>query len=354
MATNTFSRAYVGGVYAHTAEAVIKEVRDIQFNKNLMWAALMDKNKLSKYTAAGRSIIAPIDSGTNPTLDWRDLTSQIPLDQYAPTKWAEHPWADLSGACVFYDKIRKQNTGKAQIINWVERVIRNTMLGIKLKGELAFTSGYGEDGDENGVSDNKPRMRGLKSAVTDGTHARSNTAYGGITTANEPNWASYMKQSSGLDQLPADLLDIILTLEGRTGSPDVLWTDQFLYSQYHQSLKPSVRLTSLKVGDLEFQGLDFRGIPMMFDPNITPITTATLPTNWTGTVDGDSTHRCYALTLEDWALAQMPDWEWSNPIESKEREPNDQFAMSRLIGVESNAICLNRRSQSCLWGVAES
>jgi hypothetical protein len=378
LGANQLNWADLDSFWSSTTVDYIKDkIWETFFRPNLFLEAIRSEggvreDRIGDSEAAGLGIAIPIAVNKNPTTGWRSVNAAVDLTVADPLRTALFPWSEYSGSVTWYRRDFKVNQGQQHLLNLLQARVDQALDTIKLDVELAIAQG-------NGVADNALKMAGLRDAVNDPTNGWTlagtggisnaslapypNAGYGGLVppvgSANTPavttdlaGWHSQVLLSNGLDQLVPDMIHLHNTMKADGKAPKVIWFDQKLFELYEQSMLGNIRYNNLDTGDTSFDGLDFKGTHVNFDPNLTPMTT--VPTGWSGTADPASSHRGYFLNPEDWELVNVPGWGLDNPIEDEVRQPNNQQIATRLITIMQQLICKSRRSQGLLFGVPEN
>lgn len=239
---------------------------------------------------------------------------------------AEFAWKQYSGAVVVSGRERRQNSGRAQIINLVSGRIDNCMASLKNRIALDM---YGD-----GTGNNGKNLTGLAAAVpTDPTTG----TYGNINRANFTFWRSQVQDpavtpTAATLQNAMNLLWVACTRG--TDKPGFILSDNILYTMFQGSMQLIQQVRDPDTATAGFENLIYVSAPVILD----------------GGIGGN----CPASTmffLNPGYLSWRPHSELNfGPIDPEQRSPVNQDATIRHVGVQANLTCRGAKFQGRLIG----
>ncbi len=166
-------------------------------------------------------------------------------------------WKYCYGNAVVYDaQIKMNSDSKYKKINLVENVIKNA--------EATMINAIGTAMFNTADSDS---LDGLPALITDdGT----TTTVGGLSTTTYPNWMNKFQgvaTSPTYATLTAGMRILYRNLTRGVSKPDLIVTNPTLYGLYESGLTELKRFTGGKIGESEFEALEFNGAKIIFDEN---------------------------------------------------------------------------------------
>ncbi len=248
-----------------------KLVENLMGHNALFWQ--LRKRGFVTEESGSRSIVQPLMYGQNSTVssyagwDLLDVTPQLGITA------AEYAWKFVAGTVTISGEEEFKNSGsKTRIFNLLEAKIRQLELSMQLQLNIQLFS----DGSGNGGKD----ITGLAAAVEDGATWGT---YGGIDGSDADNawwrnaWvdvdATYADFATAIDNTVAGLFvmrNMFNTVSLGNSKPTLIITTQGLFEEYEAYIEgDKLRLTSLELADAGFQNLTFKGVPIIFDEDLT-------------------------------------------------------------------------------------
>ena len=247
----------LGEVLASTLPGYETEFKDQIFNKAVLLNHYKANGGVVK-KSGGKTLRIPLMTSTG-TSEWFGGADHLDVSPVDTLDAAEFTWRNLNASIVFTMDDELANSGKEQVVDLIEAKIK--------QAELTISDAL-NDGLFNGTgAEARPRMVGLNTAVGTGTFA-------GIAGGTYTDWQSYVVTSGGSLAL-ADMKTAVNTINvGAGGSPvSIIATTQTLIEKYESLLTPTFQMNPMvmsgeakRIGDAGFNALEYRGIPVVFDP----------------------------------------------------------------------------------------
>ncbi len=338
------------------------------------FAMVHEKNKIQQPRKVGRTLILPLAVGNNKTFRARSTRTPIPVREQDYIRTAEFPWSSHTGSVTFFEEDVHDNMDDAQIIDIVQTALDVTAVTIVEYMNRQLVRGISHP-------TNRFEILGLTDAVAaggvDGQTAVRPLTYGGIAhdDADYINYRGLVRNSSGYANLVPDLRRTFNNATWGAEKPNLIMTDEVGFDIYEGKMTGDIRHTDLKIGDVTFQSLQFRGTPVVFDRDVGPPTwwdideedvetesvslgTDTLVTGAQDTgaaiAGASTTHRYWLLNTDTFRWVFDPKWTIENAIQRDARVPYDQLSWVRLVVIRSQFVCLDRRKNAVLRNVPES
>ena len=232
-------RYYAQGKYADTV-----------FNGLPVYAWLNSKGR-KKTWDGGEVILEPVMTETNSTVQRQNPYDEVdftPQNGFSAAQFSPKMYT----ASVVMSKVdQMKNSGAAKVIDLWKAKVDQSIEAFK----TFFTTDLFTD-----VSTTGPQaIVGLVNMVN------SSGTYGNISRTSNTFWQSYVESTAG--PLTTEDMRIAYNTAGRArGKIDFIVTTQTLYQKYESLVEPSLRIPSTKVGELGFDSLTYKGIPIVWDP----------------------------------------------------------------------------------------
>jgi hypothetical protein len=262
---NSFTQA-LDDLYTTTWQKRLPGVFDNIFAATPFWFWLKDKGKL-KPVRGGRFLEVNLEYGTNPTVQWISRGGSVDLSDFRFLTVGQYQWRYLVANIMRYGVDEQQNSGDAQIINWVNAKLNNTEES--LVSTLAAGSGA--------ATVPAPSFDGLQFLVpASGNVASSAYNAGGIDPSVYTWWQNQAVGMTGKSFATngiAQMRHILnLCMNNRAmDQPDIILSDMNTYEQYEDTVLPMLRLANTKLADAGFQNQTFKGIPMVWSPALSTV-----------------------------------------------------------------------------------
>jgi hypothetical protein len=233
-----------------------KTLTDNVMKKVGLYAFMKKKGQIER-RQGGLKIVEPLMYGENSTFksykgyDTLDVTPQDGITQ------AEFDWKNVAISVTISKEEEMQNSGEAQIINLLKSKITQAEKTIILNmNKMLFADGTGNSSKD---------FAGLAAYYT----AAANTV-GGIDGSTYTWWDHQRNTITNFSVDGLSGMRSAFNIACREGdSPNIIMTDRTTFEAYEGLLTPIERVNFSKgsdlAGDLGFQYLTFKGVPMMWD-----------------------------------------------------------------------------------------
>jgi hypothetical protein len=264
---NSFTQA-LDDLYTTTWQKRLPGVYDNIFSATPFWFWLKDKGKL-RSTRGGRFLEINLEYGTNTTVQWISRGGTVDLSDFRFLTVGQYQWRYLVANIMRYGVDEQQNSGDAQIINWVNAKLNNSEESLITNLETTLVGGSGA------ANLPAPSFDGLQFMVPDAANVASPSYNaGGIDPSVYTWWQSQAITMAGQSFAVygiANMRHILnLCMNNRAmDQPDIIVSDMNSYEQYEDAVLPMLRITNTKLADAGFQNQTFKGIPMVWTPTMT-------------------------------------------------------------------------------------
>jgi len=212
------------------------------------------KKKVKK--DGGRQIGFPIDAGKNPTVqDFADADTFITTVPDT-VRWVAYPYVNKGGSLVVLGEEQRETAGKDHKIFDVIDSRRNNILESVME---EYTT------DLFASSQVAGKINSLNVLIA------STGEVGGLNASTESAWAATSTSSGSFAaQGLKDMRQLWNTLQNNKAKIDTIVTTQDIYQFYENEVDPDVRYASAQgVGGRGFESLEFKNIPIIYDPKAT-------------------------------------------------------------------------------------
>ena len=350
--------ASIGPVYA---EGLI----ETHFKKHPLMAMLKAVGNVKEYDDGGDQIIVRLAIGENPTLKFRSPYADPPLQKNETVTQAAFRWGTLTGAVTFFDADLKKNMRRGKLIDLVEPAIKQAFNTVDKRISWAIGQGMSDIDTSSGTAATMADtaadiVLGLRDAIAGlSSVGGSPASYGGLdpngADTNVADWVANVYDNSangGVPKLQKTLEHTLNLCVHGMYFPDYCVTDQAGAELYMETLLPNIRYRDLEVGDAVFSGYEFHGMPLLWDLDAVAMTSQ--PTTWQGAADSANTSRFYMVAPESFSWWWNPDWNMDQAIEPEWRIPENGLRRSKLITLQCQLTCEDRRSNGVLINVANN
>jgi hypothetical protein len=182
--------------------------------------------------------------------DLIDVTPQVGIG------WAEYPWKQHAGSVVISGEEVEKNDGTAQLINLLQAKVDQLKISVADDlNAMLFADGTGNGGKD---------MLGLKALVD------STGTVGEIAQSTYTWWASVEDSAIDLTVLDGvrELGSMYNSLRINRSKTDIIVTSQAAYEAYEELALPNLRFNDLRMADLGFEAIAFKGAGVVFDPDV--------------------------------------------------------------------------------------
>lgn len=301
----------VGEIISSTIQARNREYADNMTDNN---AILFQLNKRGKVRSCdgGEKIYEEVNFTDNTNAQSYDGLDPLATGAQQVLDTAEFAWKQYAVSIVVSGREKRQNSGRARMIDLVTARIDNARSSLKNKWALdAYADGTGNGGKN---------LTGLASLVpTDPTTG----TVGGINRANFTFWRSQVKDPA-ITPTSATLLpsmnDLWVSCCRGTDKPHIILADNIMYSMYLGALQPNQRFMDAATAEAGFENVKYNSAPVILD----------------GGIGGNCTaSTMFYLNLD--YLYWRPHSELNfEAMGEKERDPVNQDGTIRFIGLMGN------------------
>lgn len=264
---NQFTQA-LDDLYTTTWQKRLPGVFDNVFAATPFWFWLKDKGKM-KPVRGGRFLETNLEYGTNTTVQWISRGGTVNLSDFRFLTVGQYNWRYLVANIMRYGVDEQQNSGDAQIINWVNAKLNNTEESLVTVLESTLSAGSGA------ATLPAPSFDGLQFLVPDAANV-ANPAFnaGGIDPSVYTWWQNQAITMAGLSfavygiNYMRHLLNLCMNNRAMD-QPDIILSDMNTYEQYEDAVLPMLRVTNTKLADAGFQNQTFKSIPFIWSPALT-------------------------------------------------------------------------------------
>lgn len=144
------------------------------------------------------------------------------------------------------------------------------LTGRMTNAERSMRNGLAEDLYSDGTADTGKQVDGLQQQVAD---APATGTVGGIDRATNAQWRNFSKTEGAGGANPAItaaninalMTEVYLNISRNTDHPDLIFTENTLYSTYLGSLQAQQRFTNPRLANLGFENVRFINADVIFD-----------------------------------------------------------------------------------------
>ena len=265
MAARTLSET-LDNLYTTTWQNMKGDVADQIFDGSPLWFWLRQHDGLKK-EIGGRFVTEPVRYAGSGNLTYVKKGSAVPLSDKEFLTIAYDNWRYLADSIVRFGVDDHQNRGKNMILSLMDAKLSNSRDSLTDEMETRFCGTAGTD-QFNGLVDI------VAADPTTGTLHGINSA-AGYSTWWRNQYMDYDTTWSGTD-FTGDGDDVMNNMVNkcskglRTESPNIIACGQGVWEAYFVTTIAQRRVTNKTLGDAGFQNIEFRGIPMVWSPQIAP------------------------------------------------------------------------------------
>lgn len=199
----------------------------------------------------GDFIIEPVMGETNSTIQTQNPYDEVDFTPQDGLSAAQFSPKMYTGSVVMSHADMWRNSGKSKQIDlWETKVMQ-----AKMAAQTRFNTDLFTDVATTGPG----AIVGLVNMVA------SSGTYGNIARASNTFWQSYVESTAG-PLTTEDMRIAYNTISRARGKCDFIVTTQTLFQKYESLVEPALRIPSTKVGELGFDSLTYKGIPIVWDP----------------------------------------------------------------------------------------
>lgn len=231
-----------------------KELNDNIFTGIPTWFYLNEKNRTTK--SGGASLLVRLMYAKNGTAQFYSGYDILDTTPQEGLTVAQFKWGRAAASISISGQEQDQNSGEAEVADLMQDKVTQAMSSIADKIAVQLYAS----------SVNSKAILNLPSFID------ASSTIGDISSSSNSWWQSQVKASGSFAaQGRTDWTNVYntLTTKGQKGGPpDFGVTTQTVYEAYESTLVPQIRYSDTKLGDAGFENLKFKGMMLIFDPNV--------------------------------------------------------------------------------------
>lgn len=225
-----------------------KRLTDNVFTDRVLTWYLNDKGRVR--LRGGAKIIEPLLYASNSTFSSYSGYDTIALTPQTGITAAEYDWKQIADSIAISGIEEAKNAGEEAVLDLLEAKIEQAEETMKEGlNTMLFADGTGNTGKD---------FLGLAAVVSD------TTTLGNIVPATDTWWKSKLEATAGA-LTEAYMRKMYNDCSVGNDKPDMIITTQTLFEKYESLLTPQVRYSDVKMANLGFENLMFKGAPVTFD-----------------------------------------------------------------------------------------
>jgi hypothetical protein len=237
------------------------EAVDNIFESVPFWFWMRDKGRL-KQKIGGRHILEKLEYAKNDGVKFIGKGGTVDMNDREFLTEAVFNWHYLVAPIVRFGTDDQKNRGKAKIMDLMNAKLSNAENSLVDTLEETLAAG---EGATDGAFD------GLQWLVKD--DPTTSSVVGGINQATYDWWRNKTKNMSGLSFATLGVPNMRAMLNNVTNNrrkdrTDIILTDQTTFERYEEAAYDKLELNSTKLAELGFDSQVFKGIPMVWSPEI--------------------------------------------------------------------------------------
>lgn len=262
---------FLDNLYTSTWQNRRDGVADNVFDATPFWFWLKDKGKM-KQVSGGRFIEENLEYAKNSNIKWIGKGGTVVLNDYEFLTVAQYNWRYVTASIVRFGVDDQQNRGKSKVMSLMNSKLDNTQNSLIAEFEQRLVQGSGQG------TAGEPQIDGLQSLVADDPTSNSGGAgisVGGIDSSNAAYswWRNKTKDMTGISFASNGVKQMRTMLNNcqqnrQQDRPDILLSDQTTYEYYEDAVLAYYRTENRKLADVGFQNQTFKGIPMVWTPQL--------------------------------------------------------------------------------------
>mgnify|MGYP000851786994 CR=1 FL=1 len=226
-----------------------KRLTDNIFKDRVLSWYLQDKGRVR--LRGGTSIVEPLLYASNSTFASYSGYDTVALTPQEGITAAEYPWRQIAVSIAISGIEEAKNSGEQAVLDLLEAKVEQAEETAKSGlNSMLFLDGTGNSGKD---------FMGLAGIVG------ATGTVGGIDSATETWWRSYVEATAGA-LTEAQMRTAYNSVSSGNDKPDMILTTQTLFEKYESLLTPQVRYSDVKMANLGFENLMFKGAPVSYDP----------------------------------------------------------------------------------------
>jgi hypothetical protein len=186
----------------------------------------------------------------NKTNKWMSGYDTVDISAQDGLTSAQYNWKMIGGSVTMSRFEKAQNMGRSQIIDLWDTKIEQEKISLQDK----FNSDLYADGSTDGNN----AITGLGAMIT------NTGTYGNISRTSFTWWQAIVDNTVAV--LSQDDMRTQYNNQSKNVThPTFILTTQALYEKYESLLLPAYRIEDRRMGDLGFDSLQFKGVPIVYD-----------------------------------------------------------------------------------------
>jgi len=228
--------------------------------KDLVLLNHMNERGRVQMEEGGTSIVEPLMYAVNGTASSYSGYDAIDLTPQDGISAANYQWKQMAASIAISGIEEAQNRGTEAIIKLLNAKIMQAEMSVKSDLNTML---YGD-----GTGNNNKDFNGLGNIV-----ATVNNTVGGIDASTNTWWNPYQDTSAATLSL-VDMGKVYNNASKGNDVPDLIVTNEDLFSKYESLLTNNVRYQDVKKANAGFQNLMFKQTPVVFDLALAADTTS--------------------------------------------------------------------------------
>lgn len=264
MPVQTLSEA-LDNLYTTTWQNMKSEAVDQIFDATPFWFWLKDNGGLES-TEGGRFLTEPLQYAKSERVKFIGKGGTMELSENEFLTEAVDDWRYLADSIVRFGTDEQKNRGKNQIINLMQAKLDNSKMSLEDKMEEVLCNNSGLSTSQQALAFND-----LLTLIADDPTA-STTVHG----INQNTYSWWRNQSTnmtgesfsvyGRSRMRTLLNDC--ANNKKSDMPDFILAGQTPYEYYEESTEEQKRIVNQKLGDAGFENIQYKGIPMVWSPQV--------------------------------------------------------------------------------------
>lgn len=252
-------------LYTTTWQNMKDEAKDNVFQATPFWFWMKDKGRLQE-VPGGRWIAEPLEYFQNDQVFWVTKGGTVPLNDIEFLTIARYDWRYLVGNIVRFGVDDQQNRGKNAIMSLLNAKLNNIQKALVETLETSLAGG-------SGVATNS--MDGVQFIVPNDPTSAANNA-GGVDPSVNTWWRNQFTNMTGQSFATFGVSNMRTLYNNcmnnySMDAPDIIVSSQGVYEFYEDNVLSYYRTYNKKLGDLGFDAIQFKGMPMVWTPAMTQI-----------------------------------------------------------------------------------
>lgn len=225
-----------------------KQLTDNVFTDRVFTWYLNDKAAVK--LRGGSKIVEPLIYDDNSTFGSYSGYDPIALTPQEGISAAEFDWKQIAVSVAISGIEEAKNAGEEQVLDLLDAKVMQAQETVKEGlNTMLFADGSGNSGKD---------FSGLAAVVS------AAADLGGIGYTDNAWWRSYV-ESTATALTEGQMRTAYNTVSKGNDHPDMILTTQTLFEKYESLLTPNVRYADVKMANLGFQNLMFKGAPVAYD-----------------------------------------------------------------------------------------